>query len=388
MGKSDNDFLDRALDSAEAVIDSEKKEVIEEPIEGAEDLEKESKEVESTEKESVVEKTAPVRGKDGKFSKAPTSEEEDLDQSANVESQEVAAQATPEAPPPIGAPAFWSAEQKAIFAKAPRELQEVIAQRELTLQQHISRTANEAEKGKALEKRFYADFESPEEIQKHKAQLAVQGLSDPIAELHRYRAWDRILTSDVKTGIADLMRKNGLTPYDFTDEAMANGQESYDPRIDTALEKAEAAERQLKEWQEKQEQQVIAQKIEAFKNGVDSTGQSRRQFVELYAPQISSVYDRVLREHPEATMEEALEVATDAVRNAVNELHAPKQVAPAKPVRTKEQIIADAKKAQDAATTMSGSPTTGTVPKKSKLKGNSFKERLESALDVAEEMHR
>lgn len=287
---------------------------------------------------------------------------------------------------PIKPPTFWSAERKKLFEKAPRELQEVISQRELELQQQISRAASKGST-QDYEKRFYEDFSDPKELAFHKAKLSAEGINDPIAELHRYRKWDKVIELDPHTAISHLMRKNNFTPHDFLNEANEVHREPnqyQDPRVDDAIKRAEAAENRIKEWEAQQETAKKAQWINSFKEGVDSQGQKRKDFCELYSFQINSEYEKTKAEYPHATDEEALNHAYETVKEGVIAFHGLNQPkAPAKPVVTQEQRIANAKKAQAAASNSVGGPNTGTVSQKPRLKGKNFSEKFDSAFEIA-----
>lgn len=357
MSAEDHDLIDSAMDKAIEKLDTPEAEApakeVEQPIESAP-----SEEVE-----------------------AP---EEITDQVADVETQEAGATEESDSTP-IELPTFWPAELKAAAAKAPKEFVDSFSKYDAQRAEWANRVANEAEKGKSYEKQFYADFETPEEAQMHRAKLKAQGVDNPIAELHRYRQWDRVLELDPHTVISDLMRKNGFTPYDFTGEEVENPNQYQDPRVEDAIKRAEAAEKRIQEWEETQQKTVLQSKIDAFKDGVDSTGQVRRQFAELYAPQISNTYEAILKNYPNVTSDDALNHAYEYVKGEVSKIHG--VATPTKPTKTKEQIIAESKKAQAAASSSEGAPNTGSVSQKPRLRGKNFNEKLDNALDIAFERH-
>jgi hypothetical protein len=314
--------------------------------------------------------------------------EEITDQEADAEIEQETAEEETLSAEPIKPPAFWTAERKKLFEKAPRELQEVISQRELELQQQISRAAQGSNGN--YEKRFFEDFESPEAANLHKAKLKAQGINDPISELHRYRAWDRVLEADPHAVISDLMRKNGFTLNDFYNEAneVQEPNQYKDPRVEDALKRAEAAENAVKEWQSQQELNQKMSFINSFKEGLDSDGQKRKDFCELYSFQIDNAYQKAKADYPMATEDQLLNHAYEQVKDGVKAFHGlnaqPKTQAPVKPVLTNEQRIANAKKAQSAASNSVGGPNTGTVSQKPRLKGKNFSEKFDSAFEIAE----
>ena len=379
MGIADNEMLDRALDAAEAEIasrssvevETEEKPVVEEPTEqGA---------VETKEK-------APrEREASGKFkAKTPAPKEEQIsDQAAEAESEEVIEQGTEEVlqdEPPVELPAFWSAEEKAAVAKAPREALEVIARKEAQRIEWANRIANESERGKAIEKR------SKEVFEPYRLKLQAQGIQDPFEAANRLLAWNELFESNPKAALADLMRKNNLTPADFSEDADQNSQYPVDPRVEEAVNAANEAKRLAEEWKvklEQEEQRAFQNRIESFKNGTDSAGNVRRYFAEMYAPQIDQAAQSIQRLHPDMPLEEVLTHSYEFVLGETRKLHgsaAPKiAVAEKKP----EQVIAQSKKAQSAASSVTGAPVSGTSVSTPRLKGKNFGEKLDSALDLA-----
>lgn len=319
--------------------------------------------------------------------KTPEPEEQITEPLAEAEIESEEAEDESLSAEPIKPPAFWSAERKKLFEKAPRELQEVISQRELELQQQISRAASKGST-QDYEKRFYEDFSDPKELAFHKAKLSAEGINDPIAELHRYRKWDKVIELDPHTAISHLMRKNNFTPHDFlgneANEVNREPNQYQDPRVDDAIKRAEAAENRIKEWEAQQETARKVQWINSFKEGVDSEGQKRKDFCELYSFQINSEYEKTKAQYPQATEEEALNHAYETVKEGVKAFHGLNQPkAPVKPVVTQEQRIANAKKAQAAASNSVGGPNTGTVSQKPRLKGKNFSEKFDSAFEIA-----
>lgn len=399
---NDHKFMDGILDQAQEQISSNTE--VEAPL--TEQVETQTSDEQHEDiavkeaLESKEEKKKPsIRDMAKKALKAETSQKEvqekeeeteqvtDLEANTDVEIEEEAHVEEPAAEP-IKPPVFWSAERKKLFEKAAPELQKVIADRELELQQQISRAAREGSNG-SYEKRFYEDFESPEAANLHRAKLKAQGISDPIAELQRYRAWDRVVEADPLAVCADLLRKNGFSPHDLLNEANGVQREPnqyQDPRVDEAIKRADAAEREIQEFKANQEIARKAHFVNSFKEGLDSTGQKRKDFCELYSFQIDQAFQNAKAEYPMATDEQLLDHAYESVKAAVSQFHgAPAAPKPeVKPQPTKEERIANAKKASAAASKSFGGPNTGTVSQKPRLKGKNFSEKFDSAFEIAE----
>lgn len=367
--KDDHELLDSALDSAIEELDTRSK----------------------SEAESVDTKDVPVTDGTSSSNEAPESKEAesketDLDQeSVETAEPEGTAEARPPANPPLAAPVHWSPERAAVFAKIPREGQEIILAREQELERKLQQATTSG--GRAFEQRIYSDFDSPEAVNLHRAKLHANGIADPIQELHRYRAWDRVLESDPYSAIQSLMQKNGFTPNDFLGGDVGQPENQYqDPRVEDALKRAEAAEKRIQDFEQKQETARLGSVVNAFKSGNFEDGTPRAKFVTVYAPQISQAYDTLAQnpDYQHLGEQDLLHYATEFVRSQVNELHGVKPAPKAPPAKTREQIIAESKKAQAAATATTGAPNTVTLAnKRSRLKGKNESERVGSAVDIA-----
>lgn len=383
MGIADNDIIDNALDAAIAKLD-EADGVKESPTQSEPD---ESNEIPVEEPTEDLPKVTKSRDDKGKFTKTkaeePTPEANLKDQEANAELKEPEVQSEePVTKEPLNPPAFWTAKQKALFEKADPALQETILERELFLQQQVSRQANEESRGKAFEKRLYEDMgNDPSKISTHRAELRLQGLRDEVEELHRYRAWNSVFKSNPKAAIADLMAKEGMTPQDFYQDNAA-AQYPVDPRIEEALAEARAAKQladDFKAQAEEQKQYQLKSEIDSFKQGKDSLGRVRKGFAELYAPQISQAVDAIQAKYPHLSLSDALTHAYEYVVSEASKAFgvngSQKPIAP----KPQEQVIADAKKAKAASTMAIGAPVTGSAPQRPRAK------TIDEALDRAEE---
>lgn len=358
MAIEDNQIIDRALDAAEAMISDN--ETVKEP-------EKEI-EVEKLPSEQIKEELAEEASE--KAPKAPEEEQISNDQEANVESQEVEEQ-TEQAvsDTQIEPPTYWSAERKALFAKAPKELQQIIAARELEQQQIISRSANELNRYKPIVEKVNQVF-SPYELK-----LKAKGL-DPIQATERLLAWDAMFDKDFDGTILDLMRKHGRTPEYYLNMAHQQVDEQpqsqvLDPRVDEIQKELEA----YKAQQIQEKQAALMGQIEAFKSGKDSLGNERRKFVEMYEPQITEALKIVRSQFPELTNEQALSESYEYVISQVREAHG---INNKPPVKTPEQVKTFAKKAKAAASGIVGAPASGAVPKRIGAKS------IDEAMDRAE----
>lgn len=377
----DNEVFDRAFDAAEAKLaesDTSTEATTEDTTEAPkEDLITEKAIVEKAE-EQQSQKESRTRDESGRFVKGSKSTpKEEPTQEEQISSDQVAEEGTQEASvSPIEPPPFWSAEHKAIFAKAPREVQEAFSHYDAQRNEYVNRLASEAQRGKHYEKRAAEVFEP------YKLKIQAQGCRDEFEAVSRLLAWNEIFEQDPKTAISDLMRKNGLTPHDFAEDGNAQYQaENFvDPRIQEAIERAEKAEQRFEEFERKQEEQRISSQVETFKNGVDSLGQTRRQFAEMYAPQIANALERIQTTYPNVSFNEALDHAYEYVLSEARKAFGVNGTA--KPIAKKpETVIANAKKAQAAASSVTGAPASGTSVSRPRAKNTD--EAIERALERA-----
>lgn len=382
MGIEDNDMIDRALDAVESrMAESE----VEAP-----EVETEAEEAPTTQessKEDKVEQAVMKQAldKSKKPIKAPKKAKEQVsDQVADVEQSEEAQEVAStevepvstqvEAAPPIDLPAFWSADEKAALAKAPREVMEIVARKEAQRNEFAQRLATESERGRAIEARI------SEVIKPYETKLKAQGVKDPLELFERQLAWNDLFTADrasVKRGLADLMQKNGLTPEDFYDvEDSQSVEPQTDPRVEEALREAKEAKESFQSWQSEQQKRALMSEVESFKNGKDSTGQVRKAFVEMYEPQIAQAVSAMKAQNPQLTNEQALSSAYEWV---VGEARKAFGVSGSK-LPTSQP---DVKKIQAASGSITGAPANGAATPRAKLKGKNFNEKIDSALDNA-----
>lgn len=393
------DMIDRALDAAEArIMDSSESSDTQVPLSQDPKAIEETREIkaleESKEKsESKELKSSKTRDTDGKFTKTrkydavgkPIKEASPTDindQAVSVETQNLGTEPQAQSTKSLDAPTFWSAEQKALWAKVPSDVQAVIAQRELNAQQQVSRLTTENQTAKTFHARLYSDFETPQAAETHKAELALNGIKDPIDELHRYRAWDKVFKTNIVTGIKSLMQKNNLSVDQLLQDGSNQYQPPLDPRIEQALASADEAKRlanEQKDYFSKLQTDAVNSELKTFRDGKDSYGNVRDKFVGMYEPQITGVFTQILQQYPHLTKQQALDHAYEftmqEVRNVMGVTTQPsgvKQVA-----STQAPTIPN--KALKAKTSVSGSPSNGTSATRPKAK------TIDEALDRAEE---
>lgn len=364
-----NDAIDRAMDAAEAKIDTQEEVIHEVPTPETETPTEDVQETIAVKDALEEPSEKPKKGRDasGKFTKGskPTLETAEAeaqipDQSAESTEGEAVIEGTEQSDaPPIEFPTFWSAELKEAVAKSPPEAQRALVAYEAQRSEWANRIANESERGKAIEKRATEVFEP------FKLKLQSQGIQDPFEAAQRLLAWNEIFEKDPKAALSDLMRKNGLTPNDFFEDdrqPQSQYQEQLSPEELRAAAREEA-KKEFQAFQEQQQTQALQTEIETFKNGKDSFGHVRRQFAELHAKPISDAFETILSQYPRMPRTEALNHAYEFVQKEVRGMYG----IPAKPVAPTAPKP-DASRARAVASSAAGAPASGTVAKRPSAK--------------------
>lgn len=347
MAKADKSVIDLALDEAEEIIAAKAEVKADEEPEAEAEVAPEPEPVEESDQEA---------------------KEEPVESQAQPEPEAVEAEPVAE-PVGIEPPRFWSAEKKAIFAKAPQEVQQAVLEYEKQRTEWANRLATESEQGRTYRQKVEESFAPYAET------LKAAGISDPIDAAKQLLEWNSVFEKDPVSGVLSLMQENGLTLEDLQQggfQAAPQGPQYQDPRIEKALsEAAEAkklAQEQLELVQQQQQQRFMAE-VERFKTGKDSAGNVRKSFAEMYAPQISQMAEQIQRTTPNVSLHDALEHAYEEVLSSARRAFG---------VTTQAQQIQPAK-AKAAASSVVGAPSNGGVAKKPKAKS------IEEALDMAEE---
>lgn len=389
MGIEEHELIDSAMDRAMSKLETKDEPIEETTVET---------EIEPT--EETKETLAKDRDEKGRFAKKQISDHEakaestletdaqtepTLAEADNTAQTNEAAEASQSVNPPV----FWSTVHKGIFTKAAPELQKVIAERELEYQRTVSRLANESQRAKELETKLFDGWEDK------RVELLKEGIRTPVELYQRFMEWDEIFRHNPKAAIKDLVFKNNLTPDDIfgADDALSNehySQVRTDPRVDEALNKVNEWEQKLAQQEQERERQYLINETENFKNSTDKYGNIRKPFAEAHAFQIDQMFQNIIQVHPSLSMQEALNFAYDEVMENQRKLFGVESVqkmnSQPQP-KTKEQLIAQSQKAKAAASSISGSPTNATKTQKPRLQGNSFAERLDSAISIAERQH-
>lgn len=363
MGIEDNDLLETALDRAE--------DTIAERVEAETSAEPEKDPVEEVaiqEKLAESQQTKPERTKPIKGPKGRPSREATSDQAVTTD-REVPAESASE---PIPDLSFWSSEEKALLAKADPSLRSIVAAKEAQRNDWVNRVTADAQRGKAIEKRTNEIF--PPEIARD---LRIRyGLKDPFDAVERLMDWNSLIEEDPVAAIVDLMRKNNITP-----EYLLNGdnEQFQESPEDKRYQELQSELQQMKEERENESRARFFQMVESFKDGKDSYGNVRRTFAAAYAPQIDQAAREIQEAYPNMQMPEVLHHAYEFTLEEHRKLHG------ITGRQSQQTSTANAQKAMAAASSVSGNPARP-VTGRSRLKGNSFSEKLDSALDAAEEV--
>lgn len=372
--KNDNEvveeMLDTALDSAELKLkedadDTPDTETTEEPAEVEETPEAPAETPEVSDEAVDVAPTTP----DPKNQKVTTKS------AASDEAAKPSSSAKLVSDPP-----FWSSEEKKLLAPASRELQEIVARKAEQAQEWVNRMTSESQQGREIARK------TSEVFAPHQQQLKEQGIYDmpgAIGLMGNMLGWNKLFKEDPRTAISELMRQANLTPQHFLgDGTQQEDQTGYsnDPRVEQALADAQEAKELAEEYRRQVEQtktQSIETEINQFRNGTDSQGNNREQFSRLYAPQISTVYSEIIARNPGLPLTHALDQAYETVLSQARAAHGVKIPAQTQPgVRAPAQ----AKKAQAAASSIHGAPSSGVGS--GRKKAVNIDEAIDASLDA------
>lgn len=396
MSIEDRDAIDRALDAAFEAAEAKQaeqqpaeEEVIQEspstPAEGQTDQIAEAEALKASGKE---------RDAQGKFQKpatkapkwqprakdAPTSPTQPTSDQAATPETGATDQAQSATQSPTEIPEYWPADLKAVATKAPRELVQHFARHDAARDQQVRSVLKESQRARETHNRLYQDWDQ------HANQNRVLGIQDPVEELQRFRAADAIIKSDPLAAAARILQQNGLTAHHL----MGLPQEQQQP-IDPRIEQLRSEHEQIKQTvlsreQQLQEQEEAARRAElqSFMQGRGSRGEVRAENVARFEPQIAQVITILKSENPHMSRSEVLHHAYEVVMGDIYGTFAPA----ADPQANRAAVIANAQKARNAASSITGGPSTTVVPGKPRLKGSSFKEKLGNAVALAEERAR
>jgi len=353
MAKNKN-FVDSAIESAEEII-SEREEDTSAPQEA---------------------EPAPTEQIDQK-----ADSEESKEQTTDTVEAAPAPETAPATPtvqpetPTIEPPKFWSAEHKALFAKAPVEVQQAILGYEQARTEWASRMAKDSAESRDYREKVTKRFEPIAE------KLKDYGVSDPIEAGYQMLEWNFEFDSNPVKGVLELMKENQITLQDLH-RAITTGdlgqQLPDDPRIIEAQTTAREAKELISQYTSAMKQQQEAfqkSEIKRFKSGKDSFGTVRKAFVEMYSPQISQAAERLMSENPAMPLYDALDKAYETVLSSARQAFG---VQAQKPQANPQELAA---KAKAAASSVSGAPINGAAAsKKPKPK------TTDEALDMAEEV--
>lgn len=402
----DTDVINEAMDRAEArqldetaeAIETEVTDVPQETIanDPLEDAATQKASEERTQAKTEATKSARERDGSGKFQKsakegknlsavkAKQQEKKNLSaqDEANVETstegEEQVEENSIQVEATVEAPAYWDAKDKLAFAKAPKDVQKIIATKEAQRNQWANRIATETQRTRELEKQLNETYEP------HKAKLAANGIKNIAEASSRLLAWNELLESDTVGTINTILRRNGLPPYDPYGNGYAEQEQQYsqDPRVEQALAEAQEAKKLAEEHTQRyqrQEEERFISTVNSFKNGKDSRGQVRRPFAEAYAPQITQVTEEIQRQRPDLTIEQAMHYGYEYTMSHMAKLHGPQLVKPQLPQQTREQKIAQAQRAKAARSSSVGAPRSGVNAPRQNAK------TIDEAMDRAEE---
>lgn len=261
------------------------------------------KESEAELKEEARNARAIKRGEKKVFSQEPPQKDFKEEQSESEEDLE-----------PVSVPQHWSAKNKNLFAKAPRELQSAIYEEMQKTYRWGSQVANEVRDVKAFKDEIdqvFAPFRS--ELRRAKINLptAIKSMLE----------WQSDLNNEGtrKEALIDLISNLGLTPQDLVEEQQ-HFSTAYDPRFAEATRRIEELERFIQDQQQGMVQDNNAQLqrlYEDFKSEVDESGRNKHPYVDKYESLIAAYIEQLNEREPHLAPRTKLE---KAYRLAMNDI--------------------------------------------------------------------
>lgn len=343
-----DDIIEKAMDAAESEIEATAEA---EPVE--------------TETEDLVETAEVAKAVNSKRTK---SEESASQETEEADSEEAAPEPQPE--PASDLPEYMPAKVKTALSKVPKEVRDEFIAYDQQRTEWANKLHGESSRGKQIEQKMTEVYEP------YRQQLAVAGIRDPLEATSRVLAWNEMLTSEddgvAKKAFFTLMRQRGWSAEDLLYDAQQDQDPNYDPRIDEAVQAAQAAREELEEFKRGQAAERANQEIASFRAGKDSSGAIREPLVRMFEPQIADALIEIRKVRPDMSQQEQLHHAYEYIIGEARKsgiLATPPQRAPAG-------------KALAAASSVTGSPGTAVTAKR-KLKGKDFDDKLNSALDEA-----
>lgn len=259
------------------------------------------------------------RGEDGKFKpkeKAEADEKAAKDAKAAKEPKDPKAAATgtqdsqtTEAPAEgsnVPAPASWSAEEKAQFAKFPPEAQRAVARREAERDKALRVSQDET----AQVRQRYGDFDRAATA--HTQRLAVKG-ETPTAAAARLLAIDAAFDADPAGTLKELARQRGINLSTLGNQnATAEADPFADPAAAKANERVSALEQQIENDKRTRAQAEYRQNesiVNNFADEKDAQGNLKRPFYHEVEADVADHIKRIRGANPYLPANECLQQA-------------------------------------------------------------------------------
>jgi chromosome segregation ATPase len=278
-------------------------------------------------------------------------------------------QTSPEAQ--LEPPQFWTKEEKALFAKAPKEVQQAVLKHENQRNAWANKVATEIQPLKQKYKEIEEAFAPV------KRQLDLNHISEGEAT-KRILTWQQYLDNPetrVQT-FRDFLATYNLKPEDLVQQESEEGS-AYDPRVDELqkrLDEYEQKHTQTIQAQEAAQQQAFASTVQAWKNQTGEDGQPLRPNVDLFMHQIAQVGEQLMQAYPDRHLNEILDSAYNYVMDIAN-----KRLVEPKLGQVQQANQQRVNAVKRAGSSVVSTPSVGTVQAKPK--------NMRDALETAARMH-
>ena len=245
--------------------------------------------------------------------KADDSAEAVGDEEKGAEKEELAeasSESTEAVQPPILAPAHWTKEAKATFDTLPRDVQQVIAKRELDRERGVSLKVTEVEQ----QRKVYEDLER--EMQPNLEAWGVAG-KQPAQVLRQLVAMQNFLQRDPASAIAVIARSYGLDLQNLQSQARGSGNaQAGSPEMQSLYTLVDNLQSRLSAYEQHSKQtqyQDIERDIETFADEKDTAGTPLRPYFRDVAGEIMNLLPVYTQQMPNAGHREILQTLYDRV---------------------------------------------------------------------------
>jgi len=262
---------------------------------------------------------------------------------------------------PLDPPATWAKEYKERFKQLPRDLQEVVLDRERHRERHYTQKQEEL----ARASQGFADIGKV--LQPHMQRYQLHGVT-PAQVIQQSLAVEAMLNQNPVEGLQWIAKRYGV------DLSRPLVQPSYQPPQDPRYNQVQQELATLKQWQQQQQQQAMMQYTSSLQNEVD-TFKAEHPYVDDLEAEMTPIVAGLKQANPTLPNRQILEKAYKLALDDNKDIKA--RVAAQQQAVKQRELESKAKRARVAGSSVYGAPNgahTGRAPK-------SLDDMLDMAID-------